>query len=174
MIFACVSSLTKKSEYLGFAFFIIFLFQAIRYNYGNDYKSYEEIFNFINSWEGLIGACENLCREYQPEVEFIIDISQEVEEIEEEKKLGFYRIIEQAVINSIKHGPASKVVISVRRTSKDELLLEIADDGPGAKTLKPGTGTIIVDAWTSKLGGRKEIKTAPGAGYSLKVSIPII
>jgi len=124
--------------------------------------------------EGLIGACENLCREYQPEVEFIIDISQEVEKIEEEKKLGLYRIIEQAVINSIKHGPALKVVILVRRTSKDELLLEVADDGPGTSTLKSGTGTIVTDAWISKLRGRKEIKTAPGAGYSLKVSIPII
>lgn len=122
--------------------------------------------------EGLIGACENLCREYQPEVEFIIDISQEAEEIEEEKKLGLYRIIEQAVINSIKHGPARKVVISVRRTSKDKLLLEVADDGPGSKTLKPGTGTIVIDAWISKLGGRKEIKSASGAGYSLQVFIP--
>ena len=122
--------------------------------------------------EGLIGACENLCREYQPEVEFIIDVFQEVEEIEEEKKLGLYRIIEQAVINSIKHGPALKVVISVNRTSKNELLLEVTDDGPGAKILKPSTGTILIDAWTSKIGGRKEIKTSPGAGYSLKVFIP--
>ncbi|CAB4544058.1 unannotated protein [freshwater metagenome] len=122
--------------------------------------------------EGLIGACENLCREYQPEVEFIFDISQEVEEIEEEKKLGLYRIIEQAVINSIKHGPALKVTISVRRTSKDGLILEIADDGPGSKTLKPSTGTIVIDAWISKLGGRKEIKSASGAGYSLQVFIP--
>jgi signal transduction histidine kinase len=124
--------------------------------------------------EGLIGACENLCREYQPEVEFIINVFQEVEEMEEEMKLGLYRIIEQAVINSIKHGPALKVVISVNRTSKNELLLEVTDDGPGLSTLKPGTGTIVIDAWVSKLGGRKEIKTSPGAGYSLKVSIPII
>ena len=122
--------------------------------------------------EGLIGACENLCREYQPEVEFIIDISQEVEEIVEEKKLGLYRIIEQAVINSIKHGPALKVTISVRRTSKDELILEVADDGPGSKTLKPSTGTIVIDAWISKLGGIKEIESHPGSGFILRVLLP--
>ncbi len=122
--------------------------------------------------EGLTGACENLCREYQPEVEFIIDVFQEVEEIEEEKKLGLYRIIEQAVINSIKHGPALKVVISVNRTSKNELLLEVTDDGPGTSRLKPGTGSIVIDAWVSKLGGRKEIKSAPGSGYVLQVFIP--
>jgi signal transduction histidine kinase len=122
--------------------------------------------------EGLIGACENLCREYQPDVEFTIDIFQEAEEMEEERKLGLYRIIEQSVINSIKHGPAHKVRISVTRFRKDELLLEVTDDGPGSKTLKPGTGTIVIDAWVSKLGGRKEIKTSRGSGYSLQVFIP--
>jgi signal transduction histidine kinase len=122
--------------------------------------------------EGLIGACENLCREYQPEVHFIIDILQEVEEVEEERKLGIYRIIEQAVINSIKHGPAEKVVISVKKVSPEELLLEVTDDGPGSNTLKSGTGTIVIDAWISKLGGRKEIRTSLGAGYSLRVFIP--
>lgn len=122
------------------------------------------------SGEGLIGACENLCQEYQLEVDFIIDIAQGIEEIEEEKKLGLFRIIEQAVINSIKHGPALSVLISVKRNSQDELLLEVTDDGPGVKISKPGTGTIVIDAWISKLGGRKEIKSTPG--YSLKVFIP--
>jgi signal transduction histidine kinase len=121
--------------------------------------------------EGLIGACENLCREYQPEVEFIIDVFQEVEEIEEEKKLGLYRIIEQAVINSIKHGPALKVAILVRRTSQNEILLEVTDDGPGSTILKPGTGTIVIDAWVSKLGGSKEIESINGDGFALRVKI---
>ena len=122
--------------------------------------------------EGLIGVCENLCREYQPEVEFTINLFQEVEELEEERKLGIYRIIEQAVINSIKHGPAPKVSISVKINSDDELILEVADNGPGSNTFNAGTGTIVIDAWASKLGGRKEIKSASGAGYSLQVTIP--
>jgi signal transduction histidine kinase len=124
--------------------------------------------------EGLIGSCENLCREYQPEITFTIEISQETEELEEETKLGLYRIIEQAVANSIKHGPARRVSISVGKTSKGELLLEVADDGPGANTTKSGTGTVVIDARISKLGARKEIMTSPGNGYSLKVHIPII
>jgi signal transduction histidine kinase len=121
--------------------------------------------------EGLIGACENLCREYQPEVKFIIDICQEAEEIEEEKKLGLYRIIEQSVANSIKHGPALNVEISVRGTSKNELLLEVTDDGPGSTISKPGTGTNVIDAWVSKLGGSKEIESINGAGFALRVKI---
>jgi signal transduction histidine kinase len=122
--------------------------------------------------EGLLGSCENLCSEYQPEVEFTLDIAQEIEEAEEDFKLGFYRIIEQAVINSIKHGPARRVLISVGKVNQDGLLLEVSDDGPGSSSMKSGTGTIVIDAWISKLGGRKEIDSVLGVGYSLKVFIP--
>lgn len=122
--------------------------------------------------EGLIGSCENLCSEYQPEVTFTLSIFQEIEVAEEDFKLGLYRIIEQAVTNSIKHGPAKNVLISLSRSSNDQLLLEVADDGPGTTSIHSGTGTIVIDAWISKLGGRKEIKSALNAGYSLKVFIP--
>ena len=124
--------------------------------------------------EGLIGSCENLFSEYQPEVTFTLNIFQEIEKASEEIKLSLYRIIEQAVTNSIKHGPAHKVVISLARTSNGEVILEVSDDGPGVDTMKSGTGTIIIDAWISKLGAKKEIKTSPGNGYSLKVLIPSI
>jgi signal transduction histidine kinase len=124
------------------------------------------------SGEGLIGSCENLCREYQPEITFNIEICQGVEELEEETKLGLYRIIEQAVINSIKHGPAAHVRISLERSSGNKLLLTVEDDGPGAKSDGSGTGTVVIDAWVSKLGGRKEIESMPGGGYALRVRIP--
>jgi signal transduction histidine kinase len=122
--------------------------------------------------EGLIGSCENLCSEYQPEITFIIDISQEVENLEEETKLGLYRIIEQAVINSIKHGPAANVRISLERSSADQLVLAVEDDGPGSKADGSGTGTVVIDAWVSKLGGRKEIESKLGSGYTLRILIP--
>jgi signal transduction histidine kinase len=124
--------------------------------------------------EGLIGSCENLCSEYQPEVTFILNIFQEVETTSEEIKLGLYRIIEQAVTNSIKHGPAREVVISLARTAKGEVILEVSDDGPGVEIMKSGTGTIVIDAWISKLSAKKEINSSPGNGYSLTVYIPIV
>lgn len=122
--------------------------------------------------EGLIGSCENLCREYQPEITFTIEISQEAEDLEEEAKLGLFRIIEQAVVNSIKHGPAANVRISLERSSADQLVLAIEDDGPGAKAPGSGTGTVVIDAWISKLGGRKEIESKSGSGYKIRVLIP--
>jgi hypothetical protein len=46
--FSIISSITKRKDFFFFSFFLIFLFQAIRYNYGNDYISYKEIFVEIN------------------------------------------------------------------------------------------------------------------------------
>jgi transmembrane protein EpsG len=43
------SSLSKHRIYLGCSFLLIFIFQAIRYNYGNDYLSYQDIFIDINN-----------------------------------------------------------------------------------------------------------------------------
>ncbi len=124
------------------------------------------------SGEGLIGSCENLCREYESEIKFIINIAENIESIDEELKLGIYRIIEQGVINAIKHGPANHVEIAVRESSQGSLYLEIKDDGPGSKNLGSGKGTVIIDSWVSKLGGRKEIESTPGKGFTLRVRIP--
>lgn len=38
---------TKKTKYLGYSFFILFLYLALRYDFGNDYMSYYELFRTI-------------------------------------------------------------------------------------------------------------------------------
>jgi signal transduction histidine kinase len=122
--------------------------------------------------EGLIGSCENLCREYESEIDFTISIAENVEAIDEELRLGIYRIIEQGVINAIKHGPAKNVTITVGERAQRALYVEIKDDGPGSKAISSGKGTIIIDSWISKLGGRKEIESTPGKGFTLRILIP--
>ncbi|CAN2181681.1 COG4585 Signal transduction histidine kinase [Candidatus Nanopelagicaceae bacterium] len=122
--------------------------------------------------EGLIGSVENLCREYESEILFTIDITENVEAIDEELRLGIYRIIEQGVINAITHGPAKNVTITVRERTQRALYVEIKDDGPGSKNLGSGKGTVIIDSWVSKLGGRKEIESTPGKGFTLRILIP--
>ena len=122
--------------------------------------------------EGLIGSVENLGREYESEITLTININEKVEAIDEELKLGIYRIIEQSVINAIKHGPSKNVAITVREGTQGALYVEIKDDGPGSKTIGSGKGTVIIDSWVAKLGGRKEIESTPGKGFTLRVLIP--
>ena len=123
--------------------------------------------------EGLGGSCENLCKEFEASVDFAIDISRAVEDLDEELILGVYRIIEQGVINSIKHGPATEISIEVSISSADKLIVEVRDNGPGGDIKKSGKGTVIIDAWVSILAGEKEIKSEAGNGFTLRVTAPV-
>ena len=125
------------------------------------------------SGEGLVGSCENLCKEFEGNIDFTIKIDPAIEVFADEVKLGAYRIIEQGVINSIKHGPASEVSIQVSTSGIGEFTIEVSDNGPGAVSEKSGTGTVIIDAWVSILGGKKEIESEAGNGFTLRLTAPV-
>jgi signal transduction histidine kinase len=125
--------------------------------------------------EGLIGSCETLLDEFSSDLTFTLEISQDAESFDEEFKLGIYRIIEQGVINSIKHGPASHVTIRAAESRANEICVEVIDNGPGGpggSVNGSGKGTVIIDAWLSILGGRKEIESRAGHGFTLRVFLP--
>ena len=125
--------------------------------------------------EGLIGSCETLLNEFSSDLTFTLEISQDTESFDEEIKLGIYRIIEQGVINSIKHGPASHITIRLAESNANEICVEIIDNGPGGPSGSvhgSGKGTVIIDAWLSILGGRKEIDSRLGNGFTLRVLLP--
>jgi signal transduction histidine kinase len=42
----------------------------------------------------------------------------------------------------------------------------------GSSSIGSGKCTVIIDSWVSKLGGRKEIESTPGKGFTLRVLIP--
>ena len=107
-----------------------------------------------------------------PNLEYQILIDVDVNECDEELTLGIYRIVEQGIINAVTHGPASKVKICIQKSDSDTYLLEISDNGPGAYNPKPGTGSVIIDAWCSILDGVKEIESEPDNGFTLRVRIP--
>jgi signal transduction histidine kinase len=122
--------------------------------------------------EGLTGSLENLTREFENHVLFNVNISNEVEILDTSITLGIYRIVEQGVINAIKHGPATNIRINVKKSSNKVLVIEVVDNGPGGDTSKYGTGSVIIDAWISILGGKKELESHPGKGFTLRVLVP--
>jgi signal transduction histidine kinase len=123
--------------------------------------------------EGLIGSCENLFSSFTYGIKFDLKIDEDLENLDNQLKLGIYRIIEQGINNSIKHGPAELVLVNLLKTTQDNLVLEIVDNGPAAAQTNIGTGTIVIDAWVSSLNATKQIESIPGVGYTLRVTIPI-
>ena len=77
--------------------------------------------------------------------------------------LGIYRIAEQALINSLVHGGASKIDVEIVRTL-NRIEIRILNNGKplGSSNLTQGHGFAVIDAWVSKLGGDWSITNFDG------------
>ena len=123
---------------------------------------------------GLSGALNVLFEQYRESMAFSLEIDTETEELKTESLLGIFRIVEQALVNSLVHGPAKRVQISIKNSSFGITELIISDDGPGSspEASRSGAGTAIINSWVGILNGRKAINTSPGHGYLLMVVFP--
>jgi len=87
-------------------------------------------------------------------------------------ELSAYRIVQEALTNTLKHAGARRV--DVRVAYGDELRLEIADDGHGqANGGGSGSGLIGMRERVAMLGGTVTAGSAPGGGYRVAASIPL-
>jgi len=122
----------------------------------------------------LHSALEVLTEQYRPNMELMLKIDDETEKLDAEVQLGIFRIVEQSILNSLMHGPAKRVQISVSTDSVGVTDISVSDDGPGisVKEISAGVGTAIIDSWVGILNGSKEIDSAPGHGYQLRVTFP--
>jgi len=122
----------------------------------------------------LHSALEVLTEQYRPNMELTLKIDDETEKLDAEVQLGIFRIVEQSILNSLMHGPAKRVQISVSTDSVGVTDISVSDDGPGISVneISAGVGTAIIDSWVGILNGSKEIDSAPGHGYQLRVTFP--
>lgn len=123
----------------------------------------------------LSSALDLLLEQYRSALDVSVQIDDSIEELDSETLLGIFRIVEQAVLNALVHGPAKRVQIKVSTDSKSFTEIVVADDGPGVvlEDVTAGVGTAIIDSWVGMLKGEREIDSAPGHGYRLQVRFPI-
>jgi signal transduction histidine kinase len=140
----------------------------------NDLRSLLEVLSPNFEVGGLNGALETLCEQYQKSMEVSAEIDSASEMLDPDTLLGIYRIVEQSLLNSLVHGPAKRVQISVKTSSAGITELIVSDDGPGTlnEASDPGVGTAIINSWVGILNGKKAINTSPGHGYLLMVVFP--
>jgi PAS domain S-box-containing protein len=100
--------------------------------------------------------------------------------LDPEIEINLYRIAQEALNNVLKHAKAGKVSCLLE-FRKDDVVLVIEDDGvgfdPGRKRSKSkrgkGLGMIGMRERAALLGGTLEIESAPGAGTTVIVRVPI-
>ncbi|MDL5034399.1 sensor histidine kinase [Pelomonas sp. APW6] len=96
--------------------------------------------------------------------------------LENGRALTVWRLVQEALTNVSKHADAGAVVVDLRETST-HLLVTVSDDGKGFDNSKPIPGKRLglasLHERARALAGKLDVKSAPGAGTSIHVAIPI-
>ncbi|HSC50879.1 MAG TPA: ATP-binding protein [Gaiellaceae bacterium] len=90
-------------------------------------------------------------------------------------ELAIYYCALEALQNAAKHaGPSAQAVVTLAR-SRDELVFEIRDDGTGfdPPANGEGIGLLSMRDRIGAVGGRLEIRSSPGAGTSVRGTVPV-
>jgi signal transduction histidine kinase/predicted hydrocarbon binding protein len=127
--------------------------------------------------EGLIGALQQRLdaveRRAGVEARLLIEGRVELPAAVEE---GLYRIAQEALNNALKHAAPTSVTVSVC-TEGDQVTLEVMDNGCGfdAQTRLDvgGMGLIGMRERADRLGGELTIRSRPGEGTTVTVSVPM-
>ena len=91
-----------------------------------------------------------------------------------EETTAVFRIVQEALTNSLKHAAAEHVTVRIRYG--DKLELEIRDDGIGDGNAAggiAGSGLIGMRERVALLGGVLAAGATPGGGYRVSAEIPI-
>jgi signal transduction histidine kinase len=95
--------------------------------------------------------------------------------INEEKSVHIFRVIQELFQNIIKHSDAKNVVVQISNNNR-QLYITVEDDGKGfnlAGTKKQhGIGLKNIETRVKLLKGDLDYKTAPGKGTSVLMTIP--
>ena len=124
---------------------------------------------------GLVPALNAIQREFSlPNLNLTFEHQNVPAELPHDVILCLFRITQEALQNIVKHSAAREVSIDLIGTEND-LLLTIVDDGMGfeGETAKnKGLGLISMGERLDAIGGSLKIRTRPGAGTRLEVSVP--
>lgn len=83
--------------------------------------------------------------------------------------------VREALTNAVRHAAASEIVLGLS-VEADRLTVRVADNGRGfrvAESRASGQGLENLHARLEKIGGRCECRSAPGAGTTIELRVPL-
>jgi signal transduction histidine kinase len=127
---------------------------------------------------GLIAAIEWQAQQFavRTGIACQFDSSLESIDLDREKAMALFRIIQEALTNILRHSQATRVNIIIEKED-DELTVEVKDNGRGiTESEKAGPsslGLIGMQERAHLINGRIEITGFPGKGTVVTVRVPI-
>jgi PAS domain S-box-containing protein len=127
---------------------------------------------------GLAVAVERLCRDFGRQ--YGIDVNHQIQTLPRHLDGGislcFYRLVQEALQNVVKHSRASRVDLSLF-CNNGELLLTIVDNGQGfetvTKSFRSGLGLVSMRERVKLIGGFLDITSHIGQGTRLQASVSL-
>jgi signal transduction histidine kinase len=130
---------------------------------------------------GLHPALEGFCHDFAERTGLIIKyVGGEPPPLPNAFRICFYRFLQEALTNVVRHAQARQVWIELRCTAH-LVSLSVADDGQGFDKLsavseaghEKGIGLAGMQERLESLGGRLEIVSQPGQGVRLAAHLPL-
>ncbi|MFN7211912.1 MAG: sensor histidine kinase [Lysobacteraceae bacterium] len=107
-----------------------------------------------------------------PTLEVRLDIDAPLAVSGAERAQVLVRCAQEIITNAIRHAHAEHLWLRVTREG-DSLRLSARDDGVGGEAVRPGNGLAGMRERLAAVGGRVEVSTAPGRGFSIDIHLPI-
>ena len=142
----------------------------------------QEVRNISNNMQptalaklGLEAAIDDLANRFQGEnyPEIVIQLYGMDFQMESTQRLMIYRIIQELLINALKHANATDILVQITR-QEDEIIILVEDDGDGyvKGKVRKGMGTSNIESRVQFLKGILQVDTSPGKGTSVLINIP--
>lgn len=98
-------------------------------------------------------------------------IEEDLEHVDDTIGEHIYRILQEALTNSFRHGKASYIDVAMGREG-NQLLVRISDNGIGSDNPVKGNGLNGMQERTAEIGGKIQFQTLPDKGFDIGIDIP--
>ncbi len=123
--------------------------------------------------EALEDLIESIQQPHQLTIQLLLDEDYDALEVDKDKELMLYRIVQEQLNNIIKYASASTIRIELKQKGH-QLHLAISDNGIGFDTQQSGNGIGLknINSRVNFYSGNMKLTSAPGQGCTLEVAIP--
>jgi two-component system, NarL family, sensor histidine kinase DevS len=126
---------------------------------------------------GLVAALERLAATVGEQSDLVVDFESRLDDqrLSAEAETAFYRIVQEALTNTVKHAQATRVSITLVRKGQAAVAV-VEDDGAGfdpAATRPGALGLVGMQERLALVGGRLSVESSPGAGTTIAAEVPL-
>ncbi|WP_242825930.1 sensor histidine kinase [Metaclostridioides mangenotii] len=142
-------------------------FQEVRYAVTDlkpdEYENYQNLFKIKE-------LVENFKKLTDCDVK--LTISKNTWSLSQKQSITLYRVIQESLSNSLRHGKASEVKIYIM-FNKSDVITTISDNGIGCIKIDKGNGINSINERIYELNGKVEFLNSQG-GFTVKATVPRI